>query len=358
VAVADQKVTDRYALYMGDCMEVVTKLPPASVHLSLYSPPFAGLYNYSSSERDMSNCDSYDAFMKHYEYLVAELARVTLPGRVTAVHCMDVPSGNTGRDYMTDFPGDIIRLHERHGFHYVARYSVWKDPFAVYLRTMSKNLRHKTCVEDSSSCSAAAADYLIVMRKHGDNPIPIAHPTGLLDYAGSRTPPPEVMRYRGWPGKQTENRYSQWVWRQYASAFWDDVRIDRVLPFRDAKDPEDERHVHPLQLDVIERAVVLWSNPSETVLTPFMGVGSEVYGALINGRRAVGVELKASYYRQAVLNVADAVSAKPAAAAQLSMFGGAISAPQNGMPYRTLGRDVAAVTATPDDKTSRGMDEE
>jgi DNA modification methylase len=303
MAVNDQKITDGYAIYNGDCMDVLPKLPAGKVALSIYSPPFAGLYNYSSRPEDFSNCKDYEEFMRHYEFLVAEIARVTMPGRMTVVHCMDVPSGNTGRDHMLDFPGDIIRMHERHGFHYVARYCVWKDPFKVYLRTLQKSLRHRTCVEDSSKCSVAAADYMLTFRKKGENETPIAHPIGLTSYAGSREPPPETLKYRGWTGKQTENRYSQWVWRQYASAFWDDVRLDRVLPFQDAKDPEDERHVHPLQLDAIERAVILWSNPGDTVLTPFMGVGSEVYGAMVNGRRAIGVELKPSYYRQALMNV-------------------------------------------------------
>lgn len=307
MAVSEQVITDKYALYLGDCMEVIQKMPPASVHLSIYSPPFAGLYHYSSSDRDMSNCRSYDEFMEHYGLLVEEKARVTMPGRITAVHCTDVMSGNTGNDHMRDFPGDIIRLHERHGFHYVARYSIWKDPFVVYIRTLAKSLRHRTCTEDSSRCSCAAADYLVVFRRHGDNKEPIAHPHGLMNYAGSREPPIDILKYRGWKGKQTENKYSQWVWRQYASAFWDDVRLDRVLPFKESKDPEDERHVHPLQLDVIERAITLWSNPGDTVFTPFMGVGSEVYGACVNGRRAIGVELKPSYFKQAVLNINDAV---------------------------------------------------
>lgn len=284
-------------------MEVIAKMPDESVHLSVYSPPFAGLYRYSSSERDMSNCRSYDEFMTHYGFLVAEMTRVTYRGRITAVHCTDVPSGNTGRDHMRDFPGDIVRLHEANGWEYMGRYAVWKDPFKVYIRTLAKTLRHRTCVEDSSRCSCAAADYLVVFRRAGDNAVPISHPTGLMSYAGSREVPAELLKFRGHSGKQTENKYSQWVWRQYASAFWDDVRLNRVLPFVDAKDPADEGHVHPLQLDVIERAIILWSNPGETVFTPFMGVGSEVYGALANGRRGIGVELKPSYYRQAVLNV-------------------------------------------------------
>jgi len=315
MAVVDQMVTDHYAIYNGDCIEVMQSYPDSSVHLSIYSPPFAtagggALYSYSSSERDLSNCVSYDQFFEHYAFVVRELFRLTHPGRMTAVHCMDVPSGNSGTDYLIDFPGDIIRLHEREGWRYVARYAVWKEPLGVRNRTMAKNLAHKTIVEDSSRCTVASADWLLVFRRKGKNTIPIAHSVGLLEYAGSRPIPADVLPYRGWTGNQIENRYSHWIWRQYASAFWDDVRIDRVLPFRQGKDEEDERHVHPLQLDVIDRIITLWSNRGEVVLTPFMGVGSEVYGAVCQGRKGIGAELKPSYYRQAVKNMAAAAEGK------------------------------------------------
>lgn len=303
MAVLSQHITDGYALYNGDCCEVMPTLPAGSIHLSIYSPPFAGLYHYSSSERDLSNCTDYEQFFQHYAFVVEQLYRLTLPGRMTAVHCMDLPSSNTGLDYLVDFPGDIIRLHEKIGFRYIARYAVWKEPLGVRNRTMAKNLAHKSIVEDSSRCSVASADYLLVFRRRGVNPVPIAHPTGLLEYAGERRMPAELQAYRGWTGNQIENRYSHWIWRQYASAFWDDVRIDRVLPFKAARDAEDEKHVHPLQLDVIDRALILWSNPGETILTPFLGVGSEAYAALLQGRRAIGIELKPSYYRQALKNL-------------------------------------------------------
>lgn len=307
MAIAQQTITDEYALYNGDCMEVMGTLPAGSVHLSVYSPPFAGLYQYSSSERDLSNSRSYEEFFDHYGFVIRDLFRLTMPGRMTCVHCMDVPTSNTGKgDHLTDFSGDIIRAHQKEGWGYVARYHVWKEPLTVRNRTMTKALAHKTIVDDSSRCSVAGADYMLVFRRSGDNPVPIAHPTGLAEYAGERQIPADLLPYRNWEGKQTENRYSHWIWRQYASAFWDDVRLDRVLPYKTARDAEDEKHVHPLQLDVIERALVLWSNPGETMLTPFMGVGSEVYGAVLNGRRGVGVELKASYYRQAIKNLADA----------------------------------------------------
>ena len=303
MAVATQKVTEQYAVYNGDCLEVMPTLPEGSVHLSVYSPPFAGLYHYSSSERDLSNSRDYAEFFEHYRFVVDEIFRLTMPGRMTAVHCMDVPSGNTGFDYLVDFPGDIIRLHEKSGFQYIARYAVWKEPLTVRNRTMTKALAHKSIVEDSSRCTVASADYLLIFRRKGINPIPIAHPSGLLSYAGSRKVPTELLRYRGWTGKQTENRYSHWIWRQYASAFWDDVRLDRVLPYRPARDQEDEKHLHPLQLDVIDRCLTLWSNPGEKVFTPFMGVGSEVYSAVRNKRLGIGVELKPSYYRQALKNL-------------------------------------------------------
>ncbi len=299
-----QTVTKDYALYLGDCCDVVANLPDESIHLSVYSPPFGGLYQYSSDDRDLSNCRSRDMFFEHYAFVVDQLARVTLPGRITAVHAMDIPNGN-GTLY--DFPGDIVKLHEKHGFRYIARHAVWKEPLGVRMRTMAKGLAHKQIVEDSSLCDVAGADYLLLFRKRGENPIPIAHPTGLGRYAGERKMPTEILEYRGWTGKQTENRFSHWIWRQYASAFWDDVRIERVLPYVDAKEVDSEKHVHALQLDVIERIVVLRSNPGETVLTPFMGVGSEVYGAVLNGRKGVGVELKPSYYKQAVKNVASAL---------------------------------------------------
>lgn len=258
-----------------------------------------------------------------YEFTVEQLFRVTMPGRMTAVHCADIPSGNSGTDYIIDFPGDIARLHvgcrkqsctasslERqngkcgHGwFNLIAKYDIWKEPLAVRNRTMAKNLAHKTIVDDSSRCSRAGADYLLVFRRQGKNPIPIAHPTGLHYYAGERKMPSELLRYKGWTGNQIENRYSHWIWRQYASAFWDDIRIGRVLPFKEARDSEDEKHVHPLQLDVIERVLTLWSNSGETLLSPYMGVGSEVAAAVANGRRGVGIELKPSYYKQAKKNI-------------------------------------------------------
>ena len=232
-----------------------------------------------------------------------------------------IASGNTGCDVLRDFPGDIIRLHAEHGFQYMARYAVWKEPLGVRNRTMAKNLAHKTIVDDSSRCSVASADYLLMFRRKGTNPLPIRHPVGLLEYAGSREMPAELRAFKGYTGNQIENRYSHWIWRQYASAFWDDVRIDRVLPFKQARAEEDEKHIHPLQLDVIDRCLTLWSNPDETVLTPFMGVGSEVYAAIRQGRRGIGIELKDTYYRQAVRNLEAALRDWRDGAGQVSLAG-------------------------------------
>lgn len=311
MAVTTQEVTDRYALYNGDCIEVLGALPDDRLHFSIYSPPFAGLYVYSSSPRDISNNGSYDDFLEHYGIVVKDLYRATMPGRCTAVHASDIPISNTGKDATHDFPGDIIRLHEKRGWLFTGRHTIWKEPLWVRNRTLTKSLAHMTIVEDGAYAGVAHADYLLMFRKRGDNPVPVAHPHGMHEYAGESSPPSDVLEYRDWKHKQTENRYSHWIWRQYASSVWDDIRMNRVLPFKDARDPEDEAHVHPLQLDVIERAIALRSNPDESVFTPFMGVGSEVYAAVALGRRGIGAELKSSYYRQAVLNVREAITAEP-----------------------------------------------
>jgi len=309
MAITEQVITDQYAIYNGDSAEWITSLPDESLGMSIYSPPFATenggcLYNYSSSVRDLSNARTYAEFFDHYAFIVENIARATKPGRISAVHCMDVPKQGANICGYTDFPGDIIRLHEKLGFEYLPRICIWKEPLAVRNRTMAKALAHRQICEDSTLTNVAAADYLIPFRKRGENPIPVTHETGLHEYYGEREVPADLHRYRGWTGKQTENRYSHWIWRNYASCFWDDIRLDRVLPYEESKDEGDERHQHPLQLDVIQRAVEMWSNPGEAVLTPFMGVGSEVYGAVSLGRRGVGCELKPSYYRQAVKNLA------------------------------------------------------
>jgi DNA modification methylase len=299
----DQVITENYAIYNGDCIEVMQSLPESSVHFSIYSPPFGGLYNYSSDDRDLSNNKSYESFFEHYGYCVNEISRITLPGRLTAVHCTDIPSSNSGKDYLTDFPGDIIRLHEKCGFHFIARHTIWKEPLWVRRRTMTHNLSHRTIIDDAAYGGVASADYLLIFRKKGENKTPIAHPTGMDVYYGEAPIPDEYTKYRGMKGDQKLNKYSHTIWRRYASSIWDDIRMGNVLPFADCKEPDDEKHVHPLQLDVICRAVSLRTNEAETVFTPFMGVGSEVFGAVQLGRKGIGVELKTSYYRQAVKNM-------------------------------------------------------
>ncbi len=303
MGIIDQKITNKYALYNGDAMEVMKKLPDGKIYLSIYSPPFAGLYHYSSDARDLSNAIDHKEFFEHYEFVIREIHRLTIPGRMSAVHCMDIPTGNSGLDHLTDFPGEVIRLHDKCEFKYIARYHVWKEPLTVRNRTMTKSLSHKGMTLDSTRCSIANADYLLIFRRSGKNEIPVAHPKGLKIYAGARQMPSDAKEYEHWEGSQYENKFSHWIWRQYASAFWDDVRIDRILQHKSARDQDDERHCHPLQLDVIDRALTLWSNPGEIIFSPFMGVGSEIYGALMNGRRAIGIELKPSYYRQALKNI-------------------------------------------------------
>ncbi len=301
MAVIDQVFAEHYALYHGDCCEVVPGLPAGTIHLAAYSPPFCGLFNYSSDDRDMSNSVTYDAFFDHYAYLVKHMGRATMPGRMNVVHCMDIPNPGQRTGYF-DLPGRIIALHHEHGFDFFGRIMIWKEPLRVAIRTRLKHLTHKQLVKDSTGSTVAAGDQLLIFKRRGENPVPVSHATGFDTYAGAREIPADLLKYRG-ETDQAKNKLSHWIWRQYASCVWDDIRADRVLPYQQAKEPEDEKHVHPLQLDVVERAVQLWSNPGEVLLTPFMGVGSEVYGALLNGRLGIGVELKASYFKQARRNV-------------------------------------------------------
>ena len=317
----DQRTTKDYAIYNSDCMEVMPTLPSESVDLSIYSPPFAGLYQYSSSERDFSNCESKEKFLEQYEYLVSEVARVTKPGRITAVHCTDVFDNAC---YLWDFPHEVINLHTKYGFHYRNRITVWKEPLKVRMRTMVKSLMHKLIVEDSTQCFTAMPDYVLIFTKKGDNEVPVTHPCGLKRYFGATPILPNILaafnnanessmnevdlwehlkeKYEDHEDPKT-SKLSHYIWQRYASSVWDDIRIDNVLPFRDSREEGDEKHVHPLQLDVIDRLVELYSNPGEVVLTPFMGVGSEVYSSVSLGRKAIGIELKDSYFKQAVINL-------------------------------------------------------
>lgn len=322
----DQIITEKYAIYNSDCMEVLPTLPDQSVDLSIYSPPFAGLYNYSNSERDFSNCESKEQFLDQYEFLIKEMSRVTKPGRITAVHCTDV-FDNSCR--LWDFPHEIIRLHEKYGFKYRNRITIWKEPLKVRMRTMVKSLMHKLIVEDSTQCFTAMPDYVLILTKKGDNAVPVVHPCGLKHYAGETPILPNILQ--AWNNANDSkftadelwqylnntyhdhkdpksNKLSHYIWQRYASSVWDDIRIDNILPFRDSKEEDDEKHVHPLQLDVIDRLVELYSNPNEIILTPFMGVGSEVYSPVSMGRKAIGIELKDSYFKQAKINLEAAVS--------------------------------------------------
>lgn len=319
--IKDQLVTENYAIYNSDCMYVLPTLERESIDLSVYSPPFAGLYNYSNSENDFSNCESKEQFLQQYDYLIAEIARVTKPGRISAVHCTDV-FDNTCR--LWDFPHEVIKLHEKHGFEYRNRITIWKEPLKVRMRTMVQSLMHKFIVEDSTKCFTAMPDYVLIFTKKGENKVPVTHTCGLNHYAGETPILPNILnawnnanesnltaeelwnhlneKFENYEDPKS-NKLSHYIWQRYASSVWDDIRIDNVMPYQDSKEDDDEKHVHPLQLDVIDRIVELYSNIGEVVLTPFMGVGSEVYSPVSMGRKAIGIELKDSYFKQAVLNL-------------------------------------------------------
>jgi len=318
-------IKENYAIYNDDCMNVITEMGENSIDLSVYSPPFAGLYKYSSSENDFSNNVTKEGFLQQYEFLIKEMARITKPGRINAVHCQDVLGSVVTHD-LWDLPHEIIELHKKYGFQYKNRITIWKEPLKVRMRTMVQSLMHKMIVEDSTKCFTAMPDYVLIFVKKGENKIPVTHPDGLKEYYGDTPILPNMIRafnnandttyneYQLWEylnekfytkSEPKTNKLSHYIWQRYASSMWDDIRIDNVLPFKDSRDEDDEKHVHPLQLDVIQRIVELYSNKNEVVFTPFMGVGSEVYGAVINGRKGMGIELKESYFKQAIMNLKD-----------------------------------------------------
>lgn len=335
MTVKNQIHTDRYSIYNSDNMEVLPTLDDNSIDLSVYSPPFAGLYNYSSDPRDMSNCDSNEEFLAQYDFMVKEIARVTKPGRITAVHCTDV-FDNTCR--LWDFPHEIMKIHLKYGFEYRNRITIWKEPLKVRMRTMVQSLMHKFIVEDSTKCFTAMPDYVLIFTKKGENKVPVVHPFGINKYAGEIPILPNILRAWNNANNSELNADELWahlneineddkitklnhyIWQRYASSVWDDIRIDNVLPFKDSREEDDEKHVHPLQLDVIDRIVELYSNPDEVVLTPFMGVGSEVYSPVSMGRKGIGIELKDSYFKQAILNMKDAESRYCDKAEQKNLF--------------------------------------
>lgn len=319
MAIAAKTITDKYALYNADCMSVLPSLRAESVGFSIYSPPFPELYQYSNDPRDMSNVQTFEEGMEQYAYVIREVHRLTMPGRLTAVHCADLKKGQ----HLRDFPGAIIQAHESAGWHFACRIVIRKDPWLVARRTRLRNLMHKTIVQDSAKSRTAGPDYLVVMVKGGENQEPIKHPDGLSHYIGEKLPPADlVRRFTNFSGDQRKNLLSHWIWRRYADNVWDDIRTGRLLDFKKARETEEEKHVCPLQLDVIDRALLLWSNPGDVVLTPFLGIGSEVYAAVCAGRKGIGCDLKESYYRQAVEHVATAGTPRAAQAEISEILGG------------------------------------
>lgn len=291
---------DGWQAYLGDCVEGVARLDANSVHYSIFSPPFASLYTYSNSDRDMGNCKTDDEFDQHFQFLVRELHRVLMPGRLVSVHCMNLPRSKQrdGVIGIRDFRGDLVRAFEREGFVFHSEVCIWKDPVTAMQRTKAIGLLHKQLVKDSAMSRQGIPDYLVTMRKRGDNPEAVK---GKLDrFVGENFPPLTT----------DETRNSINIWQRYASPVWMDINPSNTLQFRSARDNDDERHICPLQLDVIRRGIQLWSNPGDVVLSPFMGIGSEGYCALEMGRAFVGFELKPSYYEVAVKNLEEAAKVK------------------------------------------------
>lgn len=302
VNVLDQYVSDRVSLYNGDSVEVLKGLPDNSIHYAIFSPPFSSLYTYSNSDRDMGNSASDAQFNTHFKFLIRELARVIMPGRLVSVHCMDIPKmkSRDGVIGIKDFPGEIIRDFEAVGFIYHSRVVVWKDPLVEATRTKALGLMHKQLCKDSSMCRNGLPDYVVTFRKPGDNPEPIPHDDSLKRFYGDDEP--EGVKTLA-PQPEPKPIYGHQVWRRYASPVWMDIRQSNTLNKAAARDEKDERHICPLQLDLIARCLELWTNPDDIVLDPFAGIGSVPVVALQMGRRALGFELKESYYKQMVLNV-------------------------------------------------------
>lgn len=308
-SVIDQVITDSYAIYNGDAVEVCAGLPDNSVDFTIYSPPFASLYTYSNSDRDMGNVKDDGEFFEQFGFLVADLYRTLKPGRLMAVHCMNLPTSkqNDGFIGIKDFRGDLIRSFSDAGFIYHSEVCIWKDPVVAMQRTKALGLLHKTIKKDSSMSRQGIPDYLVVMRKPGENENPIAgeftHYVGDNPPAGFKGYQYDDGRWYFVPGAEGT---SIDVWQKYASPVWDDINQTNTLNFREGRDSDDERHICPLQLDVIERALQLWSKKGDVVLTPFLGIGSEAYVAVKMGRKAIGVELKPSYFKLATRNMMSA----------------------------------------------------
>lgn len=291
--ILDQHVTTKFAAYNGDCCEVITAIQDESVGFSVFSPPFASLYTYSSSERDMGNCRTTEEFADHLRFLAVELFRVMQCGRNVSFHCMNLPTSKARDGFigLRDFRGDLIRIFESAGFIFHSEVCIWKDPVTAMQRTKAIGLLHKQLCKDSALSRQGIPDYLVTMRKPGENKKPIA---GELD------------RWAGDNSFRSDGRLSIDLWQRYASPVWMDINPSRTLQKGSAREEKDERHICPLQLDVIERAMMLWSAEGDTVLSPFMGIGSEGHVALQMGRSFIGIELKPSYFRQAVRNLESA----------------------------------------------------
>jgi DNA modification methylase len=297
--VIDQKITKNWSIYQGDCVSVLRKMPSNSIHYSIFSPPFSSLFTYSASERDMGNSTDKE-FHTHFSFLIPELYRATMPGRLISVHCSDIPAMKERDGYigLKDFPGDIIRSFQRAGFIYHSKVLIWKDPLLEATRTKSLGLMHKQIVKDSSKCRNGLPDYIVTMRKPGINPEPIVHDRGFEEYIGERNEPNFEKN-----DNHSKNKYSHHVWQRYASPVWLDIRQTNTLNVRLAKEKNDERHICPLQLDVIARCLELWSNKRDIVLSPFAGIGSEGYQAIKMNRKFIGIELKKSYYDISIKNL-------------------------------------------------------
>lgn len=301
ICAVDQVITDRYAIYQGDCCDVIKAYPDSSIDFGIHSPPFEGLYKFSNFDRDISNNEG-GAFWEHYAFLIGELLRVTKPGRLHSVHVMQLPTSKIrhGHIGMRDFRGEVIRAYEAAGWIFHSEVCIWKDPVVAQQRTKSIRLLHKQIVKDSALSGQGLADYVVTFRKPGENAEPV---DGCFDMYIGDGEGPDRAKYT--TAKDGRNWYSIEVWQRYASPVWMDIRQTRTLQYRSARDDKDELHISPLQLDVIERCIDLWSNPGETVLTPFLGIGSEVWCAANMGRLGVGIELKPSYFEQARANLAE-----------------------------------------------------
>lgn len=309
ILAVDQVITPDYAIYQGDACDLIRAVPGDSVHFGIHSPPFEGLYRFSNFDRDISNNDG-DGFWQHYAFLIQELLRVTMPGRIHAVHCMQLPTSKIRHGYigMRDFRGEIVRAYEDAGWIFHSEVCIWKDPVVAQQRTKSIRLLHKQIEKDSTISGQGLADYMLMFRKPGENPEPVA---GRFDrYVGYGNAPIAAELRTDKDAEDAKRWYSIEVWQRYASPVWMDINQSRTLQYRGGRDEKDEQHISPLQLDVIERCIELWSNPGDVVLTPFLGIGSEVFGAVSAGRKGIGFELKPSYFRQAVRNIAELDKAK------------------------------------------------